>query len=59
MNATAQGLNDFMVFGTVAVTAVGSGALHYALGWDAINLVMAPFIAAGLLLVFRLHRRNV
>jgi MFS family permease len=57
--ATAQGLNDFMVFGTVTVTAVGSGALHYAFGWDAINLVVAPFIAAGLLLVFRQHRRNV
>ncbi len=57
--ATAQGLNDFMVFGTVAVTALGSGALYHAYGWNTINLVMAPFIAAALLLVFRLHRRDV
>ena len=42
--ATAQGLNDILVFGMVTVTALGSGALHHALGWDAINPAMAPFL---------------
>ena len=55
--AVAQGLNDFLVFGTVTVTALGSGALHHAFGWDAINLVMAPFIAVAFGLGFWLHRR--
>ncbi len=56
--ATAQGLNDFLVFGTVTVTALASGALHHALGWDAINLVMAPFIATAFSLSFWLNRRS-
>ena len=30
--ATAQGLNDFLVFGMVTVTALGPGALHHAFG---------------------------
>ena len=55
--ATAQGLNDFLVFGTVTVTALASGALHHALGWDAINLVMVPFIATAFLSSFWLNRR--
>ena len=55
--ATAQGLNDFLVFGTVTLTALGSGAVHHAFGWDAINLVMVPFIATAFLLSFWLNRR--
>jgi len=30
--AAAQGFNDFLVFGTVTVTAFGFGALHHAFG---------------------------
>lgn len=55
--ATAQGLNDFLVFGTVTVTALGSGALHHNFGWDAINLVMVPFIATAFISSFWLNRR--
>jgi predicted MFS family arabinose efflux permease len=55
--AIAQGLNDFLVFGAVTVTALGSGALHDAFGWSAINLIIAPFIAAAFCLGFWLHRR--
>ena len=55
--ATAQGLNDFLVFGTVTVTALGSGALHHNFGWNAINLVMVPFIATAFLSSFWLNRR--
>jgi MFS family permease len=55
--AVAQGLNDFLVFGMVTMTALGSGALHHAFGWNAINLVMVPFIATAFLLSFWLNRR--
>jgi MFS family permease len=55
--ATAQGLNDFLVFGTVTITALGSGALHHNFGWNAINLVMVPFIATAFLSSFWLNRR--
>lgn len=54
--AAAQGLNDFLVFGMVTMTALGSGALHHAFGWNAINLVMVPFITVAFLLSFWLHR---
>jgi len=47
--ATAQGLNDFLVFGTVTLTAISSGALQHTLGWNAVNLFMAPFIALAFL----------
>ena len=55
--ATAQGLNDFMVFGMVTITALGSGALHHAFGWNAINLVMMPFIMLAFCASFWLNRR--
>ena len=42
--AKAQGLNDFLVFGTVALTATSSGALHHALGWQVLNLSVVPFV---------------
>ncbi|MDH3671775.1 MAG: MFS transporter [Gammaproteobacteria bacterium] len=46
--ARAQGLNDFLVFGMVAVTALSSGALHHAYGWALLNMAMIPFIIAAL-----------
>ena len=49
---------DFVVFGRVTVTALGSGALHHAFGWDAINLVMAPFIAVAFVMSFWPNRRT-
>ena len=45
--AAAQGLNDFAVFGTVTISALASGALHHAFGWNAINMVMVPFTVLG------------
>ena len=41
----------------VTVTALGSGALHHAFGWDAINLVMVPFILIAFGLGVWLHLR--
>lgn len=55
--ATAQGLNDFLVFGTVTMTALSSGALQHTLGWNAVNLFMAPFIALAFCSSLWLYRR--
>lgn len=55
--AAAQGLNDFMVFGMVTLTALASGALHDVFGWAAINLVMVPLIAVAFFSSFWLNRR--
>ncbi len=46
--ATAQGLNDFLVFGMVAVTAFSPGVLHHAYGWASLNMAMIPLIIAAL-----------
>jgi MFS family permease len=54
--ATAQGFNDFLVFGTVTMTAFGSGVLHHAFGWNAMNLLMVPFIATAFCLSLWLLR---
>lgn len=55
--AAAQGLNDFLVFATVTLTALSSGALHHAFGWVAVNLVMVPFIGAAFFAGLWLYRR--
>ena len=39
-----QAANDFIVFSTVSVTALSSGALHHHLGWGFVNLCVIPFI---------------
>ena len=56
--AKVQGLNDFLVFGLVAAASFSSGALMNGVGWDAVNLAMAPFIvAAGAALIWLGLRR--
>ncbi len=48
-----QGLNDFLVFGLVSVASLSSGALMNGIGWEAVNLAMAPFLAlAGAALIW-------
>ncbi|MGD1878250.1 MAG: MFS transporter [Kiloniellaceae bacterium] len=44
-----QAFNEFMVFGTTAVTALASGAIFNALGWQWVNLatVVPVFAATG------------
>ena len=43
----AQTANDFIVFGTVACTALGSGAVHAGAGWDVLNLMLLPALAVA------------
>lgn len=57
--ARTQALNDFIVFGTVTMTALGSGALLVTLGWVVINAMVIPFLLLVLVVVFLLHARPV
>jgi MFS family permease len=54
-----QALNDFLVFGTVALASLGSGKLLYHWGWDFVPLSALPFILmAGLAAVWLLLQRR-
>lgn len=57
----AQTANDFIVFGTVACTALGSGIIHDTLGWEVLNLMLLPALvfALGLTLFLRPKRARM
>lgn len=44
--AKTQAANDFLVWTSVAMTALASGAIHNLLGWTVLNLVTVPMILA-------------
>ncbi len=46
--AKTQGINDLLVFGTVACTALGSGALQNIFGWQWVNYGVLPFVLVAL-----------
>jgi len=48
--AKTQAAHDFIVFGTVAMTAFASGVLHEKLGWVAVNLIAAVPVAVAFLI---------
>ncbi|MYE00845.1 MAG: MFS transporter [Alphaproteobacteria bacterium] len=58
--AKLQGVNDFVVFGSIAVSSLFSGRIHHDLGWDWINIGILPMIAVSLLatLVFASSNRQ-
>jgi len=43
--ARTQGANDFIVFATMCVSSLASGAMVSTAGWDAINRAVLPFLA--------------
>ena len=49
--AKVQALNDFLVFGTVAMASFGSGQLLHTVGWNGINIGMLPLVAIVLVLL--------
>jgi hypothetical protein len=55
--AKAQAINDFVVFGTVAVASLSSGWLYHQFGWHTLNLVALPFLAVALVATLGLSRR--
>jgi MFS family permease len=51
--AKVQGLNDFLVFGLVAIASFSSGALLSEFGWEAVQYAMAPaLIIAGAAIIW-------
>lgn len=55
-----QGLNDFLVFGTVAAASFASGTLLTASGWELINWLIFPAVALVLVpLLLGLRTRDV
>lgn len=43
--AKVQGMNDFMVFGTVATASLSAGILQSKFGWDVVTMSVLPFFA--------------
>lgn len=58
--AKAQALNDFLVFGTVTVTAFSSGTLQHYFGWQMVNAGIIPLIVLVLAATtwLRLYQRK-
>ena len=53
-----QGINDFLVFSATAFTALTSGYLHHALGWERLNLYTMPVICFAAAIILILGFRN-
>ncbi|MBE9605191.1 MFS transporter [Acetobacteraceae bacterium H6797] len=49
----AQAANDLIVFGTVGLSAFGSGAIHALGGWAALTLVLVPAMAVAGWMIMR------
>ena len=52
----AQGLNDLIVFGTMAVLTLAAGVLLELVGWRGLLLCTLPFLVAMLVLLFLVPR---
>ena len=46
-----QATHDFIVFASVAATALSSGVLHMNFGWEVLNLTLLPPLAIALLVI--------
>lgn len=44
-----QGMNDFLVFGVVAISSLSSGQLLDRIGWDAVAYTAAPLVTIAML----------
>lgn len=49
--AKVQAANDFLVFGSVSISAFSSGMLQNAFGWDIVNMMALPFLAVALCMI--------
>lgn len=49
--AKVQAANDFLVFGSVSVSAFSSGMMQNAFGWDVVNMMAMPFLVVALCMV--------
>lgn len=56
--ARVQGLNEFVIFGAVALASLASGAVQHQLGWIFVNMIVAPLVLAAVVAVLWLRRRQ-
>ncbi|MCY4231277.1 MAG: MFS transporter [Alphaproteobacteria bacterium] len=56
--AKLQGINDFVVFGSIALSSLFSGRILEDFGWNWINIGILPMIAVPLLATLTLARPN-
>lgn len=56
--AKVQAINDFLVFGTVAMTAFASGAVYDLYGWNVLNFALVVPVLLALASLFWLGRRR-
>lgn len=49
--ARVQGLNEQVVFGSMAVASIASGLLLQLIGWQSINVLAIPVAAAAILMI--------
>ncbi|MDX1355513.1 MAG: MFS transporter [Halomonas venusta] len=54
--ARTQAANEFLVFGTAAVTALFAGPLVSGLGWEMLNLLLIPIALVPLVVLVWQHR---
>lgn len=57
--ARTQGANDFIVFATMGLSSISSGALVSAAGWETMNWSVLPFLALVAAVVLWFARRDV
>ncbi len=55
--AKVQALNDFLIFGTVALSSFSSGALLTGFGWGMVQLAVLPFVVIATAAILRLKLR--
>jgi len=56
---TAQGLNDTILFTSVAIGSLGSGIAYESIGWETMNWIAFPISFSCLVALFLLHQRQV
>lgn len=56
---TAQGLNDTIIFTSVAIGSLGSGIAYESIGWETMNWIAFPISFSCLAALFLLHQRQV
>jgi MFS family permease len=55
----AQGIINFFIFATMAITSFSSGALVTTSGWDILNIAsLFPVILMGVALIWLRHKQN-
>ena len=56
--AIVQGVNDFLVFGTAAVSSLLSGVVQTSWGWETVNLGSIPLLGVAVLALLWYTFRN-